>query len=254
MVAPARDKFEARDPTVYPVEDHVGEDSLQTFIAELLRPLLARFLAARGVRAFVGADQFIYWKQFEPTKTIAPDVYVLPGVAPDIRVRSWKVWETGIVPSFALEIVSTDERKDAEESPRRYEELGTGEVVVFDPDYALRSDSVRFRVYRRIARRGLVLIEATNADRVRSKALGCYLCAVGQGPSTRLRVGLGPRGDELLPTDAELARAGAEHAEAERERAEAERTRRQEAEAELVKLRAELARARKRPASPRKNG
>ena len=43
---------------------------------------LARFLADRGERAFVGADQFIYWVQYEPTRAVAPDIYVLPGVDP----------------------------------------------------------------------------------------------------------------------------------------------------------------------------
>jgi hypothetical protein len=231
MVAPARDRFAAHDPTVYPVSDDVGEDLLLRLIAEMLRPLLAAFLASRGVKALVGADQFIYWEQFEPTRTIAPDVYVLPGVAPEERVRSWKVWETGVVPSFALEIVSGDLQKDTE-AARRYEELGVGELVVFDPDFAQRRDSVRFRVHRRLARRGLVLIEATNADRVRSKALGCFLRSVGEGAATRLRVGLGPRGDELLPTETE--------------RANTERALREEAEAELAKLRAELAKLRER--------
>lgn len=230
MVASAPKQLLAYDPTFYPVEDDVGEDSLQTFIAELLRPLLAAFLASRSERALVGADQFIYWEQYAPTKVVSPDIYVLPGVAPDTRVRSWKLWETGVAPSFALEIVSEDHRKDVEDSPRRYAQFDVPEVVIFDPEHTTRDDSVRFRVYRRVGKRGLVLVEATNADRVRSKSLGCFLCAAGEGSATRLRVGLGPRGDELFPTDAE--------------RAEAESARAEALEAELVKLRAELSQAR----------
>jgi Uma2 family endonuclease len=213
MTAAAR-----KDPTVYPVEDDVGEDLLQTLIAEMLRPLIAALFAKRGEKALVGADQYIYWQQYAPRKVVAPDIYVLPGVDPDTRVRSWKVWETGIVPSFALEIVSADDKKDVELSPERYDELGTPEVVIFDPEHTQRDDGVRFRVHRRLARRGLTLVEATNADRVRSKALGCFLRVVGSGAKTRLRVGLGKDGEELLPTQAERAEgAEAELAEARRE-------------------------------------
>src|SRR5262245_40754946 len=108
------------DPTIYPVEEKVGEDLLQRWIAELLRPLIERWFRHRGVRALVGADQFIYYRQRFPTERVAPDVYVLPGVRADTRVTSWKIWEKGITPSFALEIVSRDWEKDYVDSPVRY--------------------------------------------------------------------------------------------------------------------------------------
>ena len=91
---------------MYPVEDDVGEEIIQRWICELLRPLLERFLLERGGRAFVGADQFVYWRQYEPTCCVSPDVYVMPGVDPATPVKTWKVWEDRVVPSFALEIVA----------------------------------------------------------------------------------------------------------------------------------------------------
>ena len=209
------------DPTVYPVEDDVGEDLLQTLILEMLRPLIVALFAMRGKRALVGADQYIYWEKHNPLKAVAPDIYVLRGVDPRTRVKSWKVWETGVVPSFALEVMSDDERKDVEGSPERYSELGVKEVVVFDPEPQRRSEGVRFRVFRRVGKRGLVLVEATNEDRVRSKQLDAWLCAVGDGDEVRLRVGLGPNGDDLLPTEAERAEMEAERAEMEAERGKA---------------------------------
>jgi len=80
------------DPTVYPVEEKGGEDLLQRWIVELLRPLLERWLSSRGVQALVGADQFIYYRQHMPTQRVSPDIYVLPGVSPTTRVTSWKIW------------------------------------------------------------------------------------------------------------------------------------------------------------------
>jgi hypothetical protein len=224
------------DPTVYPVEDDVGEDSLQTFILETLRPLIAALLARRGEKAFVGSDQFIYWEQYNPSKVVAPDVYVLPGVAPNARVPVWKVWETHVVPSFALEIMSEDQRKDVEESPRRCAELGVRELIVFDPEPETRRDGIRFRVFRTVGKRGLVLVEATNEDRVRSKVLDAWIRVVGRGLETRLRVGLGPKGEELLPTAEERAEAEARRAETEAQRAQAEAQRAERAEARIAEL------------------
>jgi hypothetical protein len=193
------------DTTVYPVTDDMGDPTLQFEITLLLVPLVKRWLALSGKRAFVGSDTFFYWKQFDPSECVAPDVYVLPGVSLTPRVGAWKVWETGKVPTFALEIVSTDVDKDYLTSPPKYDRLGVTELVVFDPDFAASNDRVQWQVFRRIKGRGLVKVEVTNADRVRSRVLGCFLRAVGSGETLRLRLGTGPSGETLLPTDEEVA-------------------------------------------------
>jgi Uma2 family endonuclease len=198
---------QAGDPTVYPVEERVGEDILQRLIVELLRPLVQRWLDTRGETALVGADQFIYWKQHDPLRRIAPDVYVLPGVRAGTDVPSWKVWETGVVPSFAVEVVSRDWEKDYVEAPTRYAELGVPEVLVFDPHAAAHAERVRFQLFRRVAGRPLSRIEMTQEDRVRSLALGAWVRAIGTGVDTRLRLATDPRGDELFPTGEEAERA-----------------------------------------------
>ncbi len=219
------------DPTVYPAEDDVGEEIIQRWICELLRPLLDRFLRERGERAFVGADQFVYWRQHDPRCCVSPDVYVMPGVEPDAPVKIWKVWEDRVVPSFALEVVSEDRRKDYERSPERHGELGTSELVIFDPHSREGRDRVRWQVYRQLPKRGFAQVARTDADRVRSRSLRCFLRETGQGPTTRIRIATGSRGETLYATDAE--RAEHEHA-----RAEA-------AEAELARVRAELIRERR---------
>lgn len=226
------------DPTVYPASDDMGEPTLETFVRVVLLPLLERFLTARGLTAFVGSNQFIYWAQFEPTRSVAPDLYVVPGLAPRTQFDSIQTWVDGRVPSFALEIVSQDKRKDYVLAPERYAELGVRELVIYDPKAARRrGEGIVWQVYRRLSKRGFVQVEATQADRVRSKVLGCFLREV-RGPrgALELRLGAGPSGDELVPTEAESERA-------EKER---ERTARLEAEAEVAKLRALLAQTAKR--------
>ena len=152
-------------------------------------------------------------------------------------------------------MVSGDANKDYIDTPLLYAELGVDELIVFDPDYKKfkkETDRYRFQVFRKLEKRGLVRVEVTNEDRVKSKVLGCYLRAVGRGSELRLRPATGPTGDTLWPTQGELERAEKEReraekeherAEKERERAEKEREQaaRVSAEAELAKLRAELA-------------
>jgi Uma2 family endonuclease len=222
------------DPTIYPSTDDMGDPTLQISISLLLVALIERWLASRGTPAFVGMNSFFYWKQFDPTESVAPDVYVLPGVPLSARPPSWKVFETGKVPSFALEVVSSDVEKDYLVSPKRYDRLGAAELVVFDPHHLAGRDRLRWQVFRRIKGRGLVRVEATNADRVRSRALGCFLRAMGEGDEVRLRLATGPAGETLVPTDEEL------RAQAEAERDEA-RAAKERLEAEVARLRAELA-------------
>jgi hypothetical protein len=189
---------------------------------------------------------------------------VLPGVPPTRRIRSWKTWEEGTVPSFALEVVSRDVDKDYIDAPALHRELGTQELVIFDPHVNEAADRVRFQLYRRTAKRGFVAATVTNEDRVRSRVLGCWLRVIGEAERLRLRLTTGPSGDVIFPTEAEHERAEKEReraekererAEKERERAEKERERAEKereqaarvaAEAELERVRAELDRLRRR--------
>lgn len=232
----------AVDPTFYPWHEKVGESTLQMRIVELLRPLLERWLAERGVRAFVGADQFIYWVQFAPRTTIAPDLYVMPGFDPDVSPKCWKLWEHGVAPSFALEVVSGLGVKDYTQSPAKYDEMGARELVIFDPRPASELEWPRFQVYRRAKDGGFPLVRHTNGDRVPSRALGGWLRAVGDGGGVRLRLATGTRGEDLVPTDAEIAvreRATIEELRAARE------VERGAADAEIARLRAEIERLRR---------
>ena len=201
------------EATYDPFEDDMGESSLQRFISEHLRPRIEEYLRALRGPTFVGADQYVGWVHDDGEKVLAPDVYVLPGVEPGEEFEFWKVWQTGIVPSFALEIVSKRKKKDYTEVPPLYGELGVEELVIFDPRYKRRRGGVRFQVYRRLERRGFVRVEATNADRVRSRVLGCWLRVVGEGKEQRIRLATDPSGEAFVPTEAE-ARLDAVRAEA----------------------------------------
>jgi hypothetical protein len=237
------------DPTIYPVEDEVGEHEIQTYILELLRPLVARYLAEQGIEAHAGSDQFIYWRQHDPRACVAPDIYVLPGVPQNIAIASWKVWERGVIPDFCIEVVGSRPNKDYDDSPRRHAELGVEELIVFDP--FPEDDRTGLTVYRRDAS-DLHVVEATHGDRVWSQRLGCFVRRIGQDADLRLRLALGPHGEELFPTAEEAERAAKEAAraiadseraakEAARAIADSERVAKEAALRRIAALEAELA-------------
>lgn len=211
------------DRVVYPVSDDMGEHELQTLMREMLRPMLARFLASRGVDAHAGSDQFIYWEKGNPAACVAPDVYVLPGVSQRRVISTWKTWlERGVVPSLAIEIVTGDVEKDYEDAPARYAALGVKEVVIYDTRLEpgpRRIRRWRFQVYRRSASR-LTRVIATDDDRVRLRSIGAWLRVLGEGVDRRLRLATGVKGEALVPTSDEDARAADARAAAERARAD----------------------------------
>jgi hypothetical protein len=223
---------------VYPDTDHTAENTLQSLMAEFLRPLIERLLREatigslakkkvfRPLRAYgscrVGSDQFWYYREGQPKKCVSPDVYVLTGVRATAAPASWLLWQLKDPPLFALEIVSQDADKDYE-AWKAYEDTGVRELIVYDPDAPKLSEAgrgrvrVRWQAFRRDRSGALVLAETSNADRIHSETLCCWLRVVGEGELRLLRIGIGVGGQELF-----LSAEEHERAEKERERAEKE--------------------------------
>jgi Uma2 family endonuclease len=203
------------DPTVYPVTDDMGTSSFEMLLRLLLLPLVRRWLAHQGRPCFVGADQFIYWERFNPSKCVAPDLYLCPALPPEACPDALKLWmmDDHAVPPFALEVVSENKGKDYVVAPRKYEELGAQELVVYDPQFEHREGGWRWQVYRQKKRGGWKKPEVSNEDRVWSETLGCWLRVVVEGGEPLLRLGVGAMGDELFPTQEEMLAAAKEDAE-----------------------------------------
>jgi Uma2 family endonuclease len=225
------------DPTVYPVSDDMGTSSFEMLLRLLLLPLTRRWLAHQGRPCFVGADQFIYWERFHPSKSVAPDLYTCPALPPEACPDALLLWmmDDHAVPPFALEVVSENKEKDYVAAPRKYEELGTKELVIYDPRFEHREGGWRWQVYRRKKRGGWKRPEVSNEDRVRSEELGCWLRVVDVQGEPLLRLGVGEVGDELFPTEEEEAQVAREHAE---HTATQERAARKEAERLVTEERA----------------
>ncbi len=220
------------DGVHYPVCDNMGESVLQIDVNSLLRGLLQDYFAATGRRCFVGSNQFAYYERGNPRACVSPDVYVIDDEdASQRELRSWKLWEHGgKAPTLALEVVSDEYRKDyADELVARYQALGVRELIRYDPEPRGRTRRTLSHFVREAT--GKLVERLCSAERVYCSSYDLWLV---QQADLSLRIGLGPEGAALWPTQAE---ARAREAEARAREAEARRA----AEVELVRVQAELA-------------
>jgi hypothetical protein len=235
-------------------EDDMGEGCEQGAIIRTAVSSLEQWGRTRGWQnVYIAGDQFFAWIREEPLVRVSPDVYLLDDPPPPPLPASWKTWLPGHrPPRFALEIVSDDWRKDYDDNPPKYAQLGARELVIFDPEAVLRPGGHRRRVplqvYRREADGSFVRVYKGKGP-ASSQEIQAWLVPRHEAGAVRLRVACDEAGVEIVPTaeearaTAEQARATAEQARATAEQAhEHERQARQAAERELEQLRALVAR------------
>ncbi|HIE50913.1 MAG TPA: Uma2 family endonuclease, partial [Armatimonadetes bacterium] len=238
-------------PTVslpgYPAEDGIPMSATEFHgrqISTLSNQLVAFFGFDSNV--YVGTDSFIYYVEGDPTKRVAPDVYVVLGVAARPVRRSFYTWAEGAVPTVVFEFLSErTERENRGEKLRRYlEEIGVEEVFLHQPE---GSKPLEFEGWRR--REGAIEeIPADERGGRYSEALGLWFVPEEQPDGVRLLRPYLPDG-RPLPTLQEAQEEAREQAmwrrlvedwaeevekqaqEAERWAKEAERRAREEAQA-----------------------
>ncbi|MCY0990880.1 hypothetical protein OV203_27295 [Nannocystis sp. ILAH1] len=71
-MAPESDLPREPPGVFYPVSDDAGQSGFQSVVIHLLLDLLEDYFV------FVGANQFLYYKQGDPRSVVAPDVYATP--------------------------------------------------------------------------------------------------------------------------------------------------------------------------------
>jgi Uma2 family endonuclease len=194
---------------------------------DLIHALKDRYKDVEDV--YVSGNLFFYYSQGDPRAVVAPDVFLVKGVAKRPR-KIFKLWEEGQAPSFVIELTS-DSTRDDDLSKKKlcYERLGVEEYFLHDPyqDYldpplqGFRLVNGRFRPIEREADGSL-----------RSLTTGLLLRTEG----TSLRLADALSGERLLTSDEAVARERAARQAAE-ERAEQAAAARQALEAELARLR-----------------
>lgn len=227
----------------YPESDGqpMGETDLhrrvmQEDVIEVLEDVLAE-----RPDAYVAGNNFLYWREGDPSACVSPDGYVVLGLSKGDR-RTFKVWEEGgRTPDFVMEVTSNSTHADDRGRKKAiYEEvLQVPDYFLFDPtedwiEGRLRGFTLEGGRYRELA--------PDSRGRLVSRVLGLELGVV-DGRLRFFRLGAA----DPIPTRRErIARAERERglAELERERADLERERADRAEAELERLRAEVRRLR----------
>ncbi len=224
---------------VYPDSDghFLPENRLQArAIVNLRNALDYHFTSVTNV--VVEGDMFIYYREGDPSASVAPDLFVV--LDHDLGDRMvYKLWEEGKVPDFAVEVISpSSEERDERKKLTLYEKLGFGEYFLFQPDPSYPEP--RLKGYR--LRGGTYEpIRPEPGGWYSSPALGVQLRAEG----TNLRVRNARTGEEYAWSREVRPKFEAmrDRAIAEAKRAEAEAEARREAEVRLRELEARLRQA-----------
>jgi hypothetical protein len=222
-------------------EDDMVESFEQGTIIRTLISSLEELVQQRGWQnvAF-GADNYFAWVRDEPLVRISPDVYLIDNPPPPPRPAGWQTWLPGHhPPRWALEIVSSDWKKDYQEAPPKYAQLGCSELVIFDPDAATGMTNHQTRTPLTMYRRGgdgLFVRVYSGQGPIYSTELDIWLSVQRQGSAARLRPCFDEEGKQLVPTAAERARAEAERAQIAEAQARTETQAREQAEQRIREL------------------
>ncbi len=183
-------------------------------------------------QVYVAGNMLLYYEEGNPAACVAPDIFVVHGVAKGER-RTYKLWEEGQPPTVIFEITSRGSRlEDLGTKRALYAMLGVREYFLYDPlgEY-LRPPLQGYRLQQGEYERVL----PGDQDQLVIQALSLEL----RLQDGQLQV-VNPATGERLLTPAEAHTARRTEAEA-RQAAEA---RAALAESELERTRAELARLR----------
>lgn len=213
----------------YPESDDqpMGETGFHITLITYLLSMLREYFRPQ-THVYVGANMFMYYKEGDPAKNVAPDVFVAFDV-PKSERRIWKVWQEGKAPDVVFELTSKSTMaEDLGTKKGLYEWLGVGEYFIFDPLNEYLSPVLRgFRLtdagYRELESRA-----TEHGLRLTSDTLGLVLHAA----DGELRLTDESTGETLLPPP-ELANA----LRAAEQRAQAAEARAEALAAELARLR-----------------
>ena len=256
----------------YPYED--DEPMAATgFHAEQIVTLADQFFRYFEINEhiFVGIDTFIYYREGDHRKVVAPDIYIVLGASKFPQRRSFYTWSEGAAPSVVFEFLSdsTAHQDRDEKVPLYLVDIGVQEYFIHQPDMERTAE---LRGWRRGSSGDIVEIAPDAEGGLFSETLNLYF-RWKEDPVTEVRL-LRPylpdgtpittsREDQALKEKAleqrqiaeeqrqaaeeqrqaaeEQRQAAEEQRQAAERRVREEQERRQAAEAELARLRAQLA-------------
>ena len=197
---------------------------------------------ARQPHIYVGIDNFIYYREGDVTKSVAPDIYVVLGAAKFPLRRSFYTWAEGATPTVVFEFLSDSTAdEDREEKVDIYlRDMGVQEYFLHQPEMEKPAE---FRGWRRESSGTSVEIPPDPRGALFSASLNLSFQWADQHHShVRLLRPYLPDGTPITTAIEErnLHAAAKKRAEAAEARAAAEVRRRQALERELEQLRRQL--------------
>jgi Uma2 family endonuclease len=120
-------------PIYYPESDGkpMGETDVHIDAVIYLREALRDYFRD-DLQVYVAGNMLLYYKEGNPAACVAPDVFVVHGVAKGER-RTYRLWEEGQPPSMVFEITSRGTRlEDLGTKQAVYAILGVQEYFLFD--------------------------------------------------------------------------------------------------------------------------
>ena len=228
-------------PTVY-IEGYPCEDdepmAATGFHADqitIFSEQLSRYFAINA-HIYIGVDSFIYYREGDVRKFVAPDIYVVFGADKYPQRRSFYTWSEGAVPATIFEFLSDSTAdQDRHNKVQIYlGDMGAQEYFIHQPEM---KKAPEFHGWRRNAMGATVEIEPDAQGGLFSEALNLWLRWEDQLHShVRLLRPYLPDGTPITTSmEEQQLRMAAETLAAE------EAQRRREAEAELERLRRQLA-------------
>ena len=235
-------KLEAAPTIVYPESDGnpmAETDVHRNLMVDFIQMLEHHFVGDEAV--YVSGNLLIYYEPGNTGKSVAPDVFVVHGVAKKQR-RTYLIWEEGKTPDFVLEVSSrSTHRKDMSEKKSLYAEvLEVKEYYIYDPESEIEPKFIGYELIDGVYHE----IDFVDS-RLPSSVLGLELGERGgvlrlYNPRTREWLQPAP---ERAQQEADAEARARQNAEA---RAQQEADARQNAESELSQALAELQRLRAR--------
>ena len=237
-------------PTIY-IEGYPYEDDepmpATEFHAEQVRNLadqLIRYFAIHP-HVHIGVDTFIYYREGDMTKFVAPDVHVVLGAAKFPLRRSFYTWSEGAVPAVIFEFLSdaTADQDRGEKVQVYLRDMGAQEYFIHQPELKKPAE---FRGWWQDLSGSIVEMEQDEEGGLFSEALNLYFrCEEQHHTQVRLLRPYLPDGTPITTSleEQHLKEAAEARAETAEARVEEETLRRQKAEAELEKLRAQIAKS-----------
>ena len=165
-------------PTIY-IEGYPCEDdepmAATGFHADqigIFSEQLTRYFAINP-HIYIGVDSFIYYREGDITKFVAPDVYVVFGVDKFPQRRSFYTWSEGAVPTAIFEFLSdATADQDRHEKVQRYlTDMRAQEYFIHQPEMKKPAE---FRGWRRNPSGSIVELRPDAQGGLFSEALNLY--------------------------------------------------------------------------------